>query len=249
MKRALKIVLLLACLLIAAWSVRTLIAGAVWLNDEDTTVGKETMGSGRSGYYSWNLKSIGLSIHTYHDIYKSLPAGGTFDDEGRGMHSWMTSSLIGSYTFEGGLHRDEPWNSDYNAKYFRSIIPEFLNPGLPAAPVKNADEFALSHYASNQFVMGPNLAMTFDDISDGTGHTLLVGEVQSLFQPWGAPTNWRDPTLGLNSNVRGFGSHPDLEGVTFLYADGHVGVVSDHVDRGVLKALTTPAGGETVSKD
>ena len=84
----------------------------------------------------------------------------------------------------------------------------------------NADGFALSHFAANQHVMGPNRGLKLKDITDGTSQTLLVGEVNSLLQPWGAPTNYRDPMRGLNKDPRGFGGDNDPGGVMFIFADG-----------------------------
>jgi hypothetical protein len=70
-----------------------------------------------------------------------------------------------------------------------------------------------------------------------------------MFQPWGAPTNWRDPTLGINSNRRGFGSHPELKGVLFAMADGSVEFVSEEIDPRILEALTTPDAGDSVPEN
>lgn len=246
LKRAFCILILLVALFLSYPTVDSLIRGAIWLKDPDVpTRGPKAVWASSNGAY--NLRQIGIGLHGAADVYDALPAGGTFDDQGRGMHSWMT--MQGSplfYYFMDDLRMDEPWNSEHNAPYFRSVIPDYLNANLPAAPVRDDEGFGLSHFASNQFVIGPNLGLKFDEITDGTFTTLLVGEVNSLFQPWGAPTNWRDPKLGINTTPWGFGSHPGLKGVLFAMADGSVEFVSEEIDSGILEALTTPDAGDSV---
>jgi hypothetical protein len=64
--------------------------------------------------------------------------------------------------------------------------------------------------------------------------------------PWGAPGNARDPALGLKpgSKTMGVSVH---DGVTIIgFADGRVMAVSNDIDPTVLKALSTPDGGETI---
>jgi Protein of unknown function (DUF1559) len=210
-------------------------------------------GSGASGALARaqstnNLKQIGLALHWYHQAHESLPPGGTFDREGRPLESWQ--AMILPYLEAGDLYdRIEisvPWNHSRNAPAFQTEVPQYLRPGIPAT--RNAAGYAVSHYAANVYMLGGSRARTFNEVSDGKASTLMAGEVTADFKAWGDPTNWRDPTLGLNSNPRGFAS-PARGGVTFLMVDGSVRFIKNSVDPKVLKALATPAGGEKLSSD
>jgi prepilin-type processing-associated H-X9-DG protein len=86
------------------------------------------------------------------------------------------------------------------------------------------------------------------DRKDGTANTLMAGEAADDFKPWGHPTNWRDPAIGINRSPQGFGS-PHRGGAVFLFMDGSVRFIKDTVDPQVLKSLSTPAGGEPINPD
>jgi hypothetical protein len=86
------------------------------------------------------------------------------------------------------------------------------------------------------------------DFSDGTSNTLLYGEVSAGFRPWGHPLNVRDPARGLRPTADAFHG-PSSAGINFALADGSVRTVLPTVSPAVLKALATPAGGETVRSD
>jgi hypothetical protein len=43
-----------------------------------------------------NLKQQALAAHSYHDLHKLLPAGGTFDKYGQGLHGWQTALCLSS---------------------------------------------------------------------------------------------------------------------------------------------------------
>jgi prepilin-type processing-associated H-X9-DG protein len=88
------------------------------------------------------------------------------------------------------------------------------------------------------------------DITDGLSNTLLAGEVNGNFKPWGYPANWRDPALGINKSPDGFGSPwRRRKGANFLFADGSIHFIQDDIDPVILKALSTPDGGETSNSD
>ena len=190
-----------------------------------------------------NLKQIGMALHWYHQAYESLPPGGTFDREGHPLQSWQT--MILPYLEMGDLYDQidvsAPWNDSRNAAAFQTEIPQYLRYGIPET--RNADGYALSHFAGSVHMLGGDHPHTFGEVSDGTANTLMAGEITHGFKAWGDPTNWRDPTLGLNSNPRGFAS-PSPGGVNFLMVDGSVHFIKNSVDPKVLKALSTPAGGE-----
>lgn len=140
----------------------------------------------------------------------------------------------------GGL-----WN------YFRRDFP-----CLPPPMLVDGEGYGLSHYAANSRILGSDVTegrslmggrgMKIGDIRDGLSTTLLIGEVNANFKPWGHPVNWRDPARGVNQSPYGFGGPWRVSGAHFLMADASVRFVSENVTPSVLRALSTPAGGENV---
>ncbi len=194
-----------------------------------------------------NLKQIALAMHNYHDAYGNKgPPGGTFTPQGEMLHSWETYCLAFVPYSTSDIDFNLPWNHPRNQKYFKCILPIFTNGSLPTPAVLDDQGFGLSHYAANIHVLGPNKDLKLADITDGTANTLLVGEVNAEFKPWGHPVNWRDPAKGINRSPRGFGGPPFAGGAYFSMADGSVRFVSERINPKVLQALSTPAGGEEI---
>lgn len=193
------------------------------------------------------LKVIGCYLANCDDLYGSLPAR-AFTPDGRMLHSWETHLLpflnYTTFGLGGDFDLKLPWNHPQNEKFFKSILPEFINTSLPSPPVLDEQGFGLSHYSANSWVIGANKSARLRDITDGTANTLLVGEVNANFKPWGHPVNWRDPAKGINRSPHGFGGSPYSGGANFSMADGSVRFVSEHIHPDVLRALSTPAGGE-----
>jgi hypothetical protein len=77
------------------------------------------------------------------------------------------------------------------------------------------------------------------DLADGPAGTILLGEVNQAFQPWGDPTNCRDPAAGIG-RPDGFGGPHASGGAQFLMSDGSVRFLRQDTDREVLEALSTP---------
>lgn len=194
-----------------------------------------------------NLKQIALAMHNYHDTYAKGPPGGTFTPDGEMLHSWETYSLPYLIYSTSDVDFQLPWNHPSNAKYFQCLIPEFLNDSL-SAPLFDEQGFGLSHYAANVHVLGPNRPLRLDEIRDGQANTLLIGEVNAEFKPWGHPVNWRDPARGINRSPHGFGGAPHSGGAYFGMVDGSVRFVGERIDPHVLHALSTPNGGEDVDE-
>ena len=57
----------------------------------------------------------------------------------------------------------------------------------------------------------------------------MAGEVAGDFKPWGDPTNWRDPALGINRSPEGFGG--PLSGRGEPPVRGRLGPVPEGLDR------------------
>jgi hypothetical protein len=108
------------------------------------------------------------------------------------------------------------------------------------------DGLAASHYAWNSHLLGIPKPLKTSDVKDGLSNTLLIGEVNTGHRAWGDPVNWRDPVLGLHSRPDTFGGVPGEQYVQFLFLDGSRRTLNTNIAPEVLKALATPAGGETV---
>jgi hypothetical protein len=193
-----------------------------------------------------NLKQVGLAAHDYHQAFKHLPPGGDFDGQGRGLHGWQTHLL--PYVEQGNLFQRVdlklPWHHPANQPALATKIDIYLHPGQELAGNKHG--YALSHYAANVRVLGSHAPLRLEQITDGTGNTLLAGEAGDRFLPWGHPANWRDPAAGLNQSPTGFGSPVREAEVTFAFVDGSVRRLSGRISPDVLRALSTPNGGEAI---
>jgi prepilin-type processing-associated H-X9-DG protein len=193
------------------------------------------------------LKSTVLALHNYQSCFQMLPPGGTFSADGTPLHSWETFCLPFLRAWQRiDLDMEKPWNGERNAAYFRSVVPDFINPELPPASLFDAEGFGVSHYSVNVHVMGPNRGRSLANFPDGTLHTLLLGEVSTGFRPWGDPVNWRDPGRGIGNLPYQFGGPPNAGGANFALADGSVRFIAAGAHPDVLRALATPDGGEQV---
>jgi prepilin-type processing-associated H-X9-DG protein len=162
-----------------------------------------------------------------------LPAGATFDADGRPLHGWQTLLLPYLGIRSDHIDREIPWDDPRNATNFKSFIPYYLNPAIPV--VRNHAGYGLSHYAGNVHVLGCR-PTPLARLPRGTANTLLVGEVASNFKPWGYPLSGRDPTAGLNTAPDGFTSVSE-GAVNFAFADGSVRAVRREIDPKVLRAM------------
>ncbi len=208
------------------------------------------------------VREYGLGMHNFHGTFKHLPPGGTMNDEGELLHGWVMG--LGFYLAVGsppisthGIKFDVPWNKPPNDRLYRCQFPGFLNPMQPG-PAFDRDGFGLIHFAANShvFPIRPAVAEdkigrmhtrghSFDDMTDGTSNTLLIGTVGRNHKPWGYPANVRDPGEGLNRTSTGFGGPPGQRSAHFVMADGSVREISDKADPRILRALATPNGGES----
>jgi prepilin-type processing-associated H-X9-DG protein len=113
----------------------------------------------------------------------------------------------------------------------------YLNPEI--AVVRSPEGYALSHYAGNVNVLGRVKPLALKEIEGSLAQTVLAGEVEAKFRPWGDPTNLRDPILGINTMPEAFGS-TSPGGAYFLFLDGSVRFVRKTVALDVLRAMSSP---------
>jgi prepilin-type processing-associated H-X9-DG protein len=185
---------------------------------------------------------LGPALKAFDDTYRRLPYGGTIGLDAKLLHSWETHLLpyLGhEWAVWHKMDFSKEWYRDHNGLICKSIVMDFIRPDSRASDLRDADGFGLSHFAANSNIMAGNLAMKLSDLRDGGSNTILIGEVNIDYRPWGHPANWRDPSIGIN-HPHGFGGASYTGGATFVFADGSVRVVSDHVSPAVLKALSVP---------
>lgn len=250
--------LVVILLFISGTAVVGLVHQVSWLATTDRqiyvtgqTVRSESLiGLARLAAYQSNskghLKMIGLAMHNYADETGSsqFPPGGIYDAAGRGFHGWMTLILPQMFFDSRGIALNKPWTAPENVPYFQSPIMYYWNPALS----QQYDErgFALAHYAGNIHILYPNSPGRLMDVRDGRSQTILSGEVNEAFEPWGSPSNFRDPARGINKGNQGFGSAARSGGANMLFVDGSVRMLSEDIDETVLRALSTPAGDDHV---
>lgn len=219
---------------------------ALWLAASPEPMYDEVLGGWygdtNPGSVSNNLKSLGMGFHGFHDMNSGLPEG--YALRGQAPHSWGT--LIAPFMFysTGEIDLTKPWNDPTNDHAFRKLRPDLLNPSYSKDTWRSEEGYGLNHYSANEHVLGPKGVKELEDISDGAGNTMLIGEVDANFEPWGKPGNWRDPVLGLNRSPHGFGCRRAARVVYFVMADGSVRHFRDDIDPEVLRALATPAAGD-----
>jgi hypothetical protein len=189
-----------------------------------------------------DLKHLGIGLENYVGVYQHYPAGNSYDAAGTPLHGWQTHLM--PYMFfplYETLALDLPWNHPKNESVFKNRITEYWYPS--SDPKIDDQGFYLTNFAANERVIGTGKPLTIADITDGTANTMLVGQVAGNYPPWGQPGNFRDLALGINQTPAGFGSQL-REGAAFVFADGSVRFLSTKTSRQVLRALSTPNGGE-----
>ena len=215
------------------------------------------------------LKQFGLAFHNYHDTYGAFPPGGTMDQDGELLHGWAI--LLGPYHSYSAPDLDYSlgWRVPPNDRIYKCQMQGFVNPSQPGA-VFDEKGFGLCHWAGNVHVLpirsvhiaastsddseaggtklpsGQDRGISISEITDGTSNTILLGTAGANFKPWGHPANVRDPAMGINRSPEGFGGPAGWNGAMFLLCDGSVKLISETTDLSIMKALATPAGGETI---
>jgi hypothetical protein len=188
-----------------------------------------------------NVRRLAYTFHNEANSRFSsrLAPAATFDENGRPLHGWETQLIPYLDHRMPGIDKKRAWDDPSNAPYFRTRIPEFLNPALVEAPEADGRGFFLDHYAANSHVIRANGSLRVSEITFPST-AILVGEINDRFQPWGQPLNVRDPALGINRSPRGFGGAPGARGAFMVMGDASVRFISDDVDPEVLRALSRP---------
>lgn len=254
---SLSLVAMLLLLVMSGVCVISITHQAWWMatGDDEVIDTRWSMMAARLSQSKNNLRQIAVAMHNYHETHTLLPPGGTFNKAGQPQHSWVSQLLpfLDQESLYNKIDFHQPWTAESNREYFQSDLYMIQNPGMKSDydNGKSSEEafqgYQPSHYAANRSVLNVNSAMKFKEVADGLSNTILAGEVNSRIKPWGDPTNFRDPALGINRNKNGFGG-PFIGGAHVLLGDGRARFISEDIDPAILKALSTPSGGEAVGE-
>ncbi|MCA9014483.1 MAG: DUF1559 domain-containing protein [Planctomycetaceae bacterium] len=221
-----------------------------WMTTGNDKLVRGGMLAARRSTSKIHLKQIGLAMHNYHENFHQFPIGGTFSATGLPQHGWVARLL--PYMDQKELYQtidfNQPWTAEANRKPFETRLYWMQNPGLNYDFIpdqKKATGYQPAQYAGNPRVLGANAGLKLDQIKDGATNTILAGEVMEGIRAWGDPLNVRDPARGIKQGPDTLGG-PFESGTQILFVDGSVRSISENIDPAVLKALSTPNGGEPV---
>jgi prepilin-type N-terminal cleavage/methylation domain-containing protein len=188
-----------------------------------------------------NLKQFGIAAENYQHATGWLPTGTTVNERGRLMHGWQTHLL--PYLEEGPLFNSvdltKTWDDPVNRQAMFKQVKIYMH---PAARVEShPDGYGMTTYAANVYALGGDQPRKLADFTRGMSNTILFGEANGNYKPWGYPLNVRDPRLGLHRSPEGFGG--PIKGRTqFVMADGSLRTFTNDADPEFLELLAHPDG-------
>lgn len=207
-----------------------------------------------------NLKQLGLAMHNYHDVYRSLPPGWVAKkrgaDEGP-FTGWQTAIL--PFVDQAPLFNRVNSNSfqKNDEKLFKTVIKVYRCPSDPMVslnPVRG--KWATSSYSGNggnerlpgsvdtpdklNGIMWVNSTCGFRNITDGTSNTFMIGErcLDSASGIWVGVTKNRNENDVLTDCSHHARLNASIEsfssrhegGANFLMCDGSVHFIGDKID-------------------
>lgn len=188
-----------------------------------------------------NLKSIGIAMHTHHDVYKRLPEVATTDEEGNPLNSWRTAILpFLEQTMVYERHdREQAWDSTANSFLADTAIPTYTCPSGDVEPVQT--NYMVVVGEDTMFPEGKGVS--FGEIQDGLSNTIMVIEVP------GEPVHWASPNdITIDELIQRFSERPNHPGtIQALLGDGSVMQLTTKIDPEKLRALCTRNGSEPIA--
>ncbi len=237
-----------------------------------------------------NLSQLGLAMHNYEFTHEHLPAGvtnpeGPIRTEANGQHLGWVYHLL-PYMEQRALQRHiDPDLDAYapeNARARVAVIETLLCPSYPGNQTNEQETAAITNYAGchheaespidadNNGLLFLNSAVRYDDILDGSTHTVLIAEMfpskdtlgwlsgtRASLRNTGSFETFRErqPIMGQKLHpseqpvptgpldVGGFGS-AHHGGAQFCFADGSCRFISEDIAPTLLRQIGHRADGE-----
>ena len=162
---------------------------------------------------------------------------------GKALLSWRVQLLpyiegVGIYN---QFRLDEPWDSPHNLKLAKQMPQVFASPDSPELAAQGKTRFLA--LAGKETLFPGNKKLSFATVTDGASNTLMfVRAAPSAAVSWTKPADIEyDPTKPFQ------GIRSDDQEFAVAMCDGSCQWVPMYVDKEVLKAIATRAGGEVVN--
>ena len=196
------------------------------------------------------LNQLHLALHNYHDMYGQFPPAFVADETGKPMHSWRVLVLpfIDGKELYDAYRFDEPWNGPNNSKLANRMPPAFHSHSEPPSTTNT----------NAVVIVGPDTAFPgsrstrLEDFKDGQENTILLTEIGNSTIPWLAPRDLSVETMSFRVQDK---QKPSISSVSWrqpyvVFADRLTTFsLSDTLSPDELRALTTIAGGEPVTRE
>ncbi|MEM6331455.1 MAG: DUF1559 domain-containing protein [Planctomycetota bacterium] len=188
------------------------------------------------------MKFIAQALHNYEADHGSFPPAYTVDADGNRLHSWRT--LLLPYLEEQALYDiidlTRPWDDPANARARAMSLECFQCPSVALQ----------AGHTTYLGVSGPGCVFdgvkrcTFAAMTDGSSRTIML-----IDAPAKHAVHWMSPHDISAEEVAAIGpetrmQHPGQ--MIAAFGDGHSAAISTDVDRSILRAMLTIAGGETL---
>jgi type II secretory pathway pseudopilin PulG len=190
-----------------------------------------------------NLRAIGTALLSYSTEYGSLPPAYIADETGRPMHSWRVLILphLGEQTLYNAYNFSEPWDGPNNSRLHDQIPDVYV---CSSRGNKSTNTRYAGVFGEHCMFRGAE-PVRYDDVLDGLGATLLVGETAGAKIHWMQPVDIDITIHPLLGDREGFSSD-HVQGVNFVWCDGTVRPIPTSMDQETLKALFSRDGGEQI---
>lgn len=203
-----------------------------------------------------HAQQIGLAIHSYHDKENVSPPS-TLDTVGT-SRSWRVELLpyLDHAPLRNRYDATVTWDMLPNAVLAEQKVEPLICPGN-----YRPRDAARRYWTAYAGVIGPHTFFaedgsirTFEDVTDGTSHTIAVVESCGARIVWTEPRDLQLSALKLGVNLpgaqpgtsRGVISSCHQGGGFVLFADGTVRFVHPSIAPGLLMDLLTADGGEVL---
>ena len=140
------------------------------------------------------------------------------------------------------FHLDEPWDSAHNKPLLDKMPQTYRS---PKAKPNDTTTFYQTVVGEGALYDAPSKATGIAEITDGTSNTIAVVEAAKAV-PWSKPD---DVPFARDKDLPKFGGLNWAGGFNVGMCDGSVRFLKFSINKDVLKALITRAGGEVISAD